>query len=54
MGGTLFVPLLKAHWGTTGVLAVMIGVSLLGALATAVFAHAANEEGELVGETAPR
>ena len=54
IGGTLFVPLLKAHWGTTGVLAVMIGVSVLGALATAVFAHAANAEGELIEETAPQ
>ena len=45
--GTLFVPLLKAHWGTAGVLAVMIVVSVLGALATATLSHAANKEGEL-------
>ncbi len=45
--GTLFVPLLKTHWGTAGVLAVMIVVSVLGALATATLSHAANKEGEL-------
>jgi putative MFS transporter len=45
--GAFVVPLLQAHWGLSGVLAMMTLVSMLGLFATAGFAHAVNAEGAI-------
>jgi putative MFS transporter len=45
--GAFVVPLLQAHWGLSGVLAMMTLVSMLGLIVTAGFAHAVNEEGAI-------
>ena len=45
--GTFAVPQLQAAWGLTGVVALMVAVSVAGLLTTAGFAHAVNEEGAL-------
>ncbi|RNJ48758.1 MFS transporter [Methylocystis hirsuta] len=45
--GTFVVPQLQAGWGLTGVVALMVAVSVAGLLATAGLAHAINEEGAL-------
>jgi MFS transporter, putative metabolite transport protein len=45
--GAFVVPLLQAHLGLSGVLAMMTFVSILGLVATAGFAHAVNEEGAI-------
>ncbi|MGJ0507304.1 MAG: MFS transporter [Methylocystis sp.] len=46
--GTFVVPQLQAAWGLDGVVALMTLVSIAGLIATAVLAHAVNEEGALV------
>ena len=45
--GTFLVPQLDAAWGLSGVVGLMLFVSLAGLVATAALAHAVNEEGAL-------
>ena len=45
--GTFVVPQLQAGWGLTGVVALMVAVSVAGLVTTAGLAHAVNEEGAL-------
>ena len=49
--GTFVVPQLQAAWGLIGVLALMTFVSFGGLLATAVFAHAVDQEDKLEEST---
>jgi nitrate/nitrite transporter NarK len=48
--GTFVVPQLNAAWGLTGVVGLMLLVSVAGLVATAALAHAVNEEGALEEE----
>ena len=45
--GTFVVPQLNAAWGLSGVVGLMLFVSVAGLVATAALAHAVNEEGAL-------
>ncbi len=45
--GTFVVPQLDAAWGLSGVVGLMLFVSVAGLVATAALAHAVNEEGAL-------
>ena len=49
--GTFVVPQLDAAWGLTGVVGLMLLVSVAGLVATAALSHAVNEEGALEEET---
>ncbi len=45
--GTFVVPQLEAGWGLTGVVALMVSVSVAGLVTTASLAHVVNQEGAL-------
>lgn len=45
--GSFVVPQLEAGWGLTGVVALMVSVSVAGLVTTAGLAHVVNEEGAL-------
>ena len=45
--GTFVVPQLEAGWGLTGVVALMVSVSVAGLVTTAGLAHVVNQEGAL-------